>query len=277
MNRKSVNVFLATILVAVQCAKLKLTDNNELSNKFVEKHLECDLQRGTIDEPYQLFSHFDPDYSCNAKNMEIVSNNTILYAMAFHNGRRDIVNVTEVDHFYVRDQSVKFLPLKLSQVFHRLRGYTIFESELQSIARNNFEDLKDLQFLKIFKNLLENLPVDAFYDLSKLDTLDLSQNEIGAIHRNTFFQNRMLKYLLLSHNQITHLDGSLFKKNPKLEEIHISNNLLTSIGAELFTPVKNPIRVSLAFNTCINRYFSTLIAEGPAIKEMIANALFQKC
>jgi Leucine-rich repeat (LRR) protein len=189
------------------------------------------------------------NYQCFIQNL-ILSNNTEFV----HIDRNGFGKLQDEDFQEVSlwNSSSTYLPIKLGTFFPNLTTYRIWNSEIKTISRANFEDLTKLNILEISNTPLKEIAKDSFYDLSELHTLDSHKNQIESLDRDTFINNPRLVFVYLNNNKLQSLDSSLFRNNVGIVILNVDNNLLTHVDHGIFTTLPKLLYFYLSNNTCTN-------------------------
>lgn len=67
-----------------------------------------------------------------------------------------------------KNKAIKYLPIRIYEVFPNLREYWARECSITAISKKNFKRLAQLKELFLSSNLIETVPSNAFEDLVKL-------------------------------------------------------------------------------------------------------------
>lgn len=162
--------------------------------------------------------------------------------------------ITNVTIFAVIDQSMKFIPLKLSELFPELEKLVIVRSELSAILKDDLRGFSVLKDVVIQDNDLSIIEEGAFDDLPQLEHLDLSSNNIKSLPVNAFHNSGFLKTLFLSSNQLVALTGDLLSHMNEIIEFRADGNKLEKIDVN-FRHLVNVTSVDLRGNVCIDMKF----------------------
>lgn len=104
------------------------------------------------------------------------------------------------------------------------------------------------QNLYIFQNGIDTLSKDDFKGLGELELLDLSQNELAEIPDGVFEMLSKLKNLDLSSNHITHITKDSFSGLVQLERLYLHANRIQSIHFEAFEGLEMLLELKLQGN-----------------------------
>ncbi|KAM8878648.1 vasorin-like [Spinachia spinachia] len=102
--------------------------------------------------------------------------------------------------------------------------------------------------LFIFQNSINTLTRDDFKDLAQLELLDLSQNELAEIPDGVFEMPSKLKNLDLSFNHIAHISKDSFSGLVQLQRLYLHANLIQSIHSDAFEGFKMLLELKLQGN-----------------------------
>lgn len=194
-------------------------------------------------------------YGCWAQNLKIIHEHVKVTetVLGTQKPTKTYFDVTEL---VIHNQQTIFLPVNIYEIFPNLEKYFVGASQLKSIEKANFQNLKHLTIISLGVNEINNIDADTFWDNKNLITLLLHDNKINRLDRDLFINNLNLKTIYIYGNQIIHLDSDLFRNNLRLEELHINKNKLQFIGATLLKPLKSLMIVNMESNICVNAYFT---------------------
>lgn len=88
----------------------------------------------------------------------------------------------------------------------------------------NSMNIKKLRKLSIIYSDIESIDKDYFKDMTNLEILDLSYNRIKTIHSDSFVNLPKLHTLKLDYNNITSIDPKIFEKMP-IKNIYLQSNV----------------------------------------------------
>uniref|UniRef100_A0A8C1R5P0 Slit homolog 1 protein n=1 Tax=Cyprinus carpio TaxID=7962 RepID=A0A8C1R5P0_CYPCA len=108
------------------------------------------------------------------------------------------------------------------------------ENKISSIERGAFQDLKELERLRLNRNNLQVLPELLFLGTTKLFRLDLSENQIQGIPRKAFRGATEIKNLQLDYNQISCIEDGAFRALRDLEVLTLNNNNISRLSVASF-------------------------------------------
>uniref|UniRef100_A0A8C3U510 Slit homolog 2 protein n=1 Tax=Catharus ustulatus TaxID=91951 RepID=A0A8C3U510_CATUS len=108
------------------------------------------------------------------------------------------------------------------------------ENKISTIERGAFQDLKELERLRLNRNNLQLLSELLFLGTPKLYRLDLSENQIQAIPRKAFRGAVDIKNLQLDYNQISCIEDGAFRALRDLEVLTLNNNNITRLSVASF-------------------------------------------
>lgn len=167
---------------------------------------------------------------------------------------------------------IKILPKfrgKIEKIF-------INKNKIEILRKNNFENLKNLQFLNAEENGIIYIAETTFFDNLELKILNLNRNNLTFLELKTFHRNIKLKELHLNWNQIKKLNSKYFVKNLNLEVLRLRGNKIKIISKNSFIEnlklnwidlaeneifliepksFQNLIFMDLRFNLCISEEF----------------------
>jgi hypothetical protein len=75
------------------------------------------------------------------------------------------------------NRNIKFLPVRLSDAFPNLMGYSAIACSLTQIIKANFENLGKLKCLYLAHNQISTIETASFQDLTALEVLDLGSRK----------------------------------------------------------------------------------------------------
>jgi len=134
----------------------------------------------------------------------------------------------------------------------KLRHLDLSNNKLQSLDRQDLQELTSLEVLKISNNQLTTLPKSIFSRNAKLYHLDLSSNKLEDIDTYLFKSTRFLKDLNVSGNLIKELNKNTFSPTTRLKSLDLSRNQLQSLGPETFKSLEFLEYINLAHNKIVN-------------------------
>uniref|UniRef100_A0A8C1WMP8 Slit homolog 1 protein n=1 Tax=Cyprinus carpio TaxID=7962 RepID=A0A8C1WMP8_CYPCA len=114
------------------------------------------------------------------------------------------------------------------------RNTQLMENKISSIERGAFQDLKELERLRLNRNNLQVLPELLFLGTTKLFRLDLSENQIQGIPRKAFRGATEIKNLQLDYNQISCIEDGAFRALRDLEVLTLNNNNISRLSVASF-------------------------------------------
>ena len=123
-----------------------------------------------------------------------------------------------------QNQDLKELKVKIHDMSTLYGVYIEENKRLKTISGDIFQNLPQLEELRITKSSIEVIPSDIFQNLPKLKYLYLNGNKIKSIEVDTFryIQTPVLKFLSISENDLIELDTEIFEGMDGLEELFIS-------------------------------------------------------
>ncbi|ELU08326.1 hypothetical protein CAPTEDRAFT_106568, partial [Capitella teleta] len=175
----------------------------------------------------------------------------------------------------IRGMKVDRAPCNLFEGFNSLRHVTIHAERLQSIHKDTFRALVNVQKISLYLNDMETLPSelfnsvgeatekrrlknikikgvnalpwDIFSELSYLKWLTI--HDLKTPMSNNFTQDQeVLSSLDLSHNELTQLDPGWFEGlRLDLKTLNLSHNLLTELNDEL-SCLEEVSHINLSYN-----------------------------
>ena len=123
----------------------------------------------------------------------------------------------------------------LSNLQHlRLNG-----NDLTSLPSGIFDNLSNLQHLDLDRNDLTSLPSGIFDNLSNLQHLDLYGNDLTSLPSGIFDNLSNLQHLWLDGNDLTSLPSGIFDNLSNLQDLWLNGNDLTSLPSGIFDNLSN--------------------------------------
>uniref|UniRef100_W5KNZ6 Slit homolog 1 protein n=1 Tax=Astyanax mexicanus TaxID=7994 RepID=W5KNZ6_ASTMX len=110
----------------------------------------------------------------------------------------------------------------------------LMENQITAIERGAFDDMKELERLRLNRNQLHQLPELLFQKNAALSRLDLSENFIQAIPRKAFRGATDIKNLQLDKNHIGCIEDGAFRALRGLEVLTLNNNNISGIPVSSF-------------------------------------------
>ncbi|XP_026864931.2 vasorin b [Electrophorus electricus] len=111
----------------------------------------------------------------------------------------------------------------------------VFQNGIESLHRDEFIGLENLELLDLSQNKITQLPNHVFETLTSLRNLDLSSNQINHISQDSFAGLELLERLYLYNNAITSIHPAAFDGLEQLLELKLQGNKLT-----MLPPLKMP-------------------------------------
>ncbi|XP_026556878.1 slit homolog 1 protein [Pseudonaja textilis] len=108
------------------------------------------------------------------------------------------------------------------------------ENQINVVERGAFDDMKELERLRLNRNQLHTLPDLLFQNNQALSRLDLSENFLQAVPRKAFRGATDLKNLQLDKNHISCIEEGAFRALRGLEVLTLNNNNISSIPISSF-------------------------------------------
>ena len=146
-----------------------------------------------------------------------------------------------------------------------------YNHDLVEINVDIFQNLVELQILKLSHNSIRTLDANCFADLRKLTHLDLSYNELSAIVSPVLRNCQQLEFVELSRNQIEVVCSNLFENLPCLKLLNLSYNFLKMIPADIFRNTNNLERLLLVSNNEIRELTKDLFCNCHKLKLLLVN------
>lgn len=162
---------------------------------------------------------------------------------------------SNVEELSIQQKKVAYMPNGIGDVFPQLDLLFIAECGLQSVKKENFENMKRLTMLSISQNNIKQLPVDVFYNLKSLEWVDIGENLLTSLPENLLDNAPDLQEIYAYRNKFEFLNGALFKNNLKLERIEFDQNRLkTIVNLDLFRFKKLRV-ICMRYNVCVSKRF----------------------
>ncbi|CAO1390576.1 unnamed protein product [Diamesa serratosioi] len=212
---------------------------------------------------YENLGDYSNAFSCIATNLS--SYDPQLNVKLNIEGQK--VAQDEVIKLTIQYQKIIFMPINFGMTFNNLVTFQVTNCQLQSVERQNFANMEQLQFLTLAYNNLKTLPADVFDDLVNLKTLILSNNQIESLPNPIFSKLKNLKAVNLFNNKLRNIPDFLFVNNFNLEIMDITVNLLTDIPTKLLVPL---VKLKQCFLS------STLKANNPADMKELKTKIYQQ-
>ncbi|XP_031732952.1 slit homolog 1 protein-like [Anarrhichthys ocellatus] len=149
------------------------------------------------------------------------------------------------------------------------------ENQISNVERGAFDELKELERLRLNKNHLGQLPELLFQKNEGLSRLDLSENSIQAIPRRAFRGATGLKNLQLDKNHISCIEEGAFRALRSLEVLTLNNNNVSSIPVSSFNHMPKLRTFRLHSNAL--RCDCHLAWLSPWLRQRAALGLYTQC
>ncbi|CAH1730577.1 unnamed protein product [Chironomus riparius] len=177
---------------------------------------------------------------------------------------------------FMENKKVSYLPVKVYKSFPSLIAYIAYNCSLRTVNQENFERLKELQYISLSQNFLSFIPVNTFQNVTKLKylylsnnhfqnidetlfnklgnlrTLHISHNKLSMVPKTAFTSLTELRNITLSFNFIQRLDNDHFENNKKLERVWLNHNRIEFLSSTMFDKMSNVKTVDLSENRCVN-------------------------
>ncbi|KAM6942391.1 LOW QUALITY PROTEIN: slit homolog 1b [Lycodopsis pacificus] len=151
----------------------------------------------------------------------------------------------------------------------------LMENQISNVERGAFDELKELERLRLNKNHLGQLPELLFQRNEGLSRLDLSENSIQAIPRRAFRGATDLKNLQLDKNHISCIEEGAFRALRSLEVLTLNNNNVSSIPVSSFNHMPKLRTFRLHSNAL--RCDCHLAWLSPWLRQRAALGLYTQC
>ncbi|KAJ8984694.1 hypothetical protein NQ317_004953, partial [Molorchus minor] len=109
------------------------------------------------------------------------------------------------------------------------------DNKISTIERDAFQDLVNLERLRLNGNEIRHIPENSFSTTPNLFRLDLSHNVITVIGKKTLRGVNSLENLQLDNNRLTCIDDNALRSMKDLEVLTLNNNNLTCIAKDMFS------------------------------------------
>lgn len=270
-------------VIKIQNSEL-LADNKELKESMEEMKEEMkQLKLFNITFAARDFEKKEADneivMNCQYENLSNEQDNNGLICnvtnLSAHDRHLNVKLLTEgekkesenVIKLRLRNQTTMFMPINLGIMFRNLRTLHVSDCPLDSIHRENFSNMQQLQYLSLSHNNLRSIPANVFDDLINLRTLLLSNNQLESLPSDVFNRLIHLKAVNLFNNKLQSLPDYLFNKNFNLEIIDITSNPLAEIPPKLLLPL---VKLKQCFLS------STLKANNPSDMKKLKTIVYSQ-
>ncbi|KAG4067518.1 hypothetical protein HA402_005290 [Bradysia odoriphaga] len=125
------------------------------------------------------------------------------------------------------------IPSVLFQRFPDIK-FASFAPDVKTISQTDFQDAKNLFYLKLNGNHLKVVPKEVFASATKLHTADLSSNAITDVEDYAFSGATDLNCVMLSKNNLTIIRKNTFAGAPKLTRIELEENQIAVVEEGAF-------------------------------------------
>ena len=159
-------------------------------------------------------------YTCDTASL--ATNNTT-YIDGYIGVHKPYKNNYNVKAIYIHHTNTRYIPANLGSIF-QLNAFTIHDSQLTVIMKNDFNEMQKLEYLSLKFNNLKSVPLDAFDTLQNLRLIDLGDNQLFELPNGIFSNNLNLERIDLENNKIKYLGTELFNGLSKLNKIDLSHN-----------------------------------------------------
>lgn len=152
------------------------------------------------------------------------------------------------------DSDIYQLPNKISHFFPNLQLFSVVNSNVKIVNRENFDGMDAVKALDLRRNKISTIPDDIFLDLISLRKIDFSGNLISILPSNAFNSVIHLSKFMANENLIELFDSDIFRHNHKLDEIHLWGNRIKAIRFDAKKFLKLSV-FDLRKNICIDEIF----------------------
>lgn len=154
---------------------------------------------------------------------------------------------------WIIEQQTTFIPelSKVVQKFSQIRDFRIWSCQLKFIERSKLKPFKKVRVVDFFNNLIEEIPDDAFDDLTQLDELKILNNRIRVLPKKLLSKLNRLKYFRAQENEIEVLPKNFFE-GTQIVEVQMFKNNLKKIAVN-FKNLANINVIDFLQNDCINK------------------------
>ncbi|XP_070505082.1 slit homolog 1 protein-like [Chironomus tepperi] len=235
-------------------SKIIATNNQCISGKS-GKNMEAfvkEIQDGCSqkDELECEFKYLDGEYTCFAKNFNVIAENTKITRI--HGTHTEPGKSSKsVTKFVVANQNMEYFPINIMEVFPALTKVEVTSSNLKKIS--SFVG-QNLEWIKITGNKIDKIEDNSFVGSPLLSYIDISNNGILKISKDIFESNLELSEVNLSKNRLETINWAMFTAMSMLESVDISYNKLKQID---WTQVSADLQsIDLTGNECINMKYT---------------------
>ena len=144
-------------------------------------------------------------------------------------------------------------PLSIT-VSSKLTQLHFNDNQINHIATNALQNLRDLIHVDLSKNLLQEIPVEIFQEKSNLKVVSIGDNSLSSLPDGLFQGCPNLVKLNIGGNALPNEEfhAAIFAGLKSLKILNISNNIITEIWADTFQPLKQLSTLLLANNRIRN-------------------------
>jgi hypothetical protein len=226
-------------------------------------------------KPNETFCEYveDAGYRCTLRNVRSTTSDVrVSKVNGQHLDRRDDGDVEKV---WIVDQQAVYVP-EMSEVvrkFPRVKDLRIWNCGLKHIERRKLGIFTRVRVIDFFQNHIEDIPSDAFDDLPQLEELKILNNRVKKLPENLFKNLRNLVYFFAQYNEIEELPANLFD-GTQIAVVNLKGNRLKRIGVD-FRMLSRVNNVDLDGNLCINTCWGHYC--GKMTVEVLQEEIDEKC
>ncbi|XP_056131698.1 leucine-rich repeat-containing G-protein coupled receptor 5-like [Lampris incognitus] len=160
--------------------------------------------------------------------------------------------------------------LGLSEVPARLSVFTAYlmlqNNQLRSVPDEAFQNLPNLQSLRLDANHISSVPIGCFSGLHALRHLWLDDNSLTEVPVSALSDLPALQAMTLALNHISQIPDHAFANLSSLVVLHLNNNRIVSMGSSCFYGLHSLETLDLNYNSLVE--FPVAIRALSHLKEL---------
>ncbi|XP_074036229.1 uncharacterized protein isoform X3 [Leptinotarsa decemlineata] len=186
-------------------------------------------------------------------------------------------SIQEVGGMFIIPKHLKVLHLSNNALTHipngtfqnlvELQQLRLWKNNLSGITKYDFAGLNHLKSLELNSNHIQFIDKDAFSNLSELINISLRGNQLGHINSNIFRHNQKLNNILIEFNSNVTLDDYVFANLKKLCMVNLAQSGLTTIPEHVFEGSEN-IETLLLQNNFLREFSKGVFSSLKNLKQL---------
>ena len=181
--------------------------------------------------------------------------------------QRGAFNGLKVKKIFLHSISIKSVKSGAFYGVSNLLEITIYGNQIDTIATDAFNDLKQLKILKLISNRLTMVLAAWWTQMPLLEELSLGHNSFGNIPDDAFDGLNQLKILDMAGNELTTVNVAWWSDIPSLEKLRLRYNTIRLLADDAFKGLKQLKKLDLA-SMRLEKVSVAWWREMPALEEL---------